>query len=184
MVAYDATGGRFAEQARRLVGQSLAPADPAARLRVDLRRLLVLSAQGDRQARARRSLGRPLGACRPCSSATSWDCSGSRPGPWSAGGTPGPAHRASDEIPPERLAEVEAALPKGLDAARASPLAARAGRAGAARLRCPRGRGRLWAWPEELADRIDLLLATAEWLDWVETRHGERLLQRLQARRA
>jgi lincosamide nucleotidyltransferase len=156
LVAYDATGGRITRLAEGLVGQSLAPLDLA---------LAFESACGDFWYYLLRGIGKLergdrwgahwelqvvlvgnlLGLLRLEAGAVErWRGSG-------------PAHRASDELPPERLAEVEAALPKGLD-----PLELRCSMLALANL-ARRACGALsaregWDWPEELADRIESLL--------------------------
>lgn len=156
MVAYDATGGRLAERVRPLVGQSLAPPDPTRAFESEcgdfwyyllrgigkLERGDCWGAHWELQAVL---VGNLLGLLRLEAGAVErWRGSS-------------PAHRAPDEIPPERLAEVAAALPNGLEAGELcrSLLAL----AGLARRVCAALAAReASAWPEELADRIDLLL--------------------------
>ena len=160
IVLYDATGGAIVERARSLVGQSLAPPDAARAFESDsgdfwyyLLRDIGKLERGDRWG-AHWELqvvlvGSLLGLLRLEAGAVDhWRGSS-------------PAHRASTELPPSRLSEVEAALPKGLDEneIRRSLLAL----AEQARRVCAALSAReCWAWPDELADRVDALLRTPE----------------------
>ena len=162
MVAYDATGGRLAEKVRPLVGQSLAPSDSGRAFESAcgdfwyyLLRDIGKLERGDRWGTHWELqvvlVGNLLGLLRLEAGAV---------GRWR---NSGPAHRAGSEVPPERLAEVEAALPRGLDAGelrrslRALAILARRACASLSERERLAERER-WQWPEELADRVDRLL--------------------------